>query len=134
MLVLTRKPGERIVIGDNIVITLVAVRTDDKHGDRIRIGLDAPSDVSIRREEVAEQRPAAQAVAAESSLDSAEHESRQIGQKIAALESQAARERREGGPDTERAGMLSDALLSLRRRCDALLDQLDKMVSRREEP
>ena len=52
MLVLTRKPGERIFVGDDIVVTLVAIRRDDHYGDRIRIGLEAPSHVLIRREEV----------------------------------------------------------------------------------
>ena len=40
MLVLTRKPGERLVIGDNIVVTVVEVM-----GDNIRIGIDAPREV-----------------------------------------------------------------------------------------
>lgn len=47
MLVLTRKAGERIVIGDDIVITILDVR-----GEGIRIGIDAPSTVKIQREEV----------------------------------------------------------------------------------
>ncbi len=47
MLVLSRKAGERIVIGGNIVITVV----DMGHG-RVRLGIDAPSDVRILREEL----------------------------------------------------------------------------------
>ena len=47
MLVLTRKTGEKIVIGDDIVITILDVR-----GDGIRIGIDAPQGVKIQREEV----------------------------------------------------------------------------------
>lgn len=47
MLVLTRKAGERIVIGDDIVITIL-----DTRGDGIRIGIDAPKGVKIQREEV----------------------------------------------------------------------------------
>ena len=59
MLVLTRKPGERLVIGDNIVITVVEVK-----GDNIRIGIDAPREVKVYRGEiydaiVAENRQAA---------------------------------------------------------------------------
>lgn len=59
MLVLTRKPGERIVIGDNIVVTVVEVK-----GDNIRIGIDAPREVKVYRGEiyeaiVAENRQAA---------------------------------------------------------------------------
>ncbi|WBM81321.1 carbon storage regulator CsrA [Cryobacterium breve] len=47
MLVLTRKPGEKILIGDDIVITVLDVR-----GDSIRIGVDAPRGVKIQRDEV----------------------------------------------------------------------------------
>lgn len=47
MLVLTRKVGERIVIGDDIVITVL-----DSRGDGVRIGIDAPRGVKIQREEV----------------------------------------------------------------------------------
>ena len=59
MLVLTRKPGERLVIGDSVVITVVEVR-----GDNIRIGIDAPREVKVYRGEiyeaiVAENREAA---------------------------------------------------------------------------
>ena len=59
MLVLTRKPGERLVIGDNIVITVVEVK-----GDNIRLGIEAPREVKVYRGEiyeaiVAENRQAA---------------------------------------------------------------------------
>ena len=47
MLVLSRKPNQRIVIGDNIVITIVAVS-----GDRVKVGFDCPSDVPVHREEI----------------------------------------------------------------------------------
>ena len=47
MLVLTRKTGEKIVIGDDITITILDVR-----GDGIRIGIDAPRGIKIQREEV----------------------------------------------------------------------------------
>jgi carbon storage regulator len=53
MLVLSRKLGEKIVIGDNIVITVVKI---DRN--QIRIGIEAPSDISIYREEIAPQRVA----------------------------------------------------------------------------
>jgi carbon storage regulator len=48
MLVLTRKPGEQLVIDNNIVITVVEVR-----GNRVRISIDAPEDVRILRGELA---------------------------------------------------------------------------------
>ncbi len=47
MLVLTRKIGERIVIDSRIVIEVMAVQ-----GQRIRLGITAPSDVPIMREEL----------------------------------------------------------------------------------
>jgi carbon storage regulator len=47
MLVLTRKPGERILIGDDIVITIL-----DSRGDGVRVGIDAPRGVPIQRDEV----------------------------------------------------------------------------------
>ena len=47
MLVLSRRPGESIVIGNQVVVTIVEVR-----GDQIRIGIDAPRDIQVHREEV----------------------------------------------------------------------------------
>lgn len=50
MLVLTRRLGETIIIADNIRITVV-----DIEGRQVKIGIDAPKDVSIFREEVYER-------------------------------------------------------------------------------
>ena len=47
MLVLTRKPGEGIVIGDNITIKIVELK-----GGGVRIGIDAPKDKKIYRQEL----------------------------------------------------------------------------------
>ena len=47
MLVLSRKKNERIFIGENIVITIVEIR-----GDKLRIGIDAPKDIPVDRDEV----------------------------------------------------------------------------------
>ncbi|MEV6600695.1 carbon storage regulator CsrA [Actinoplanes sp. NPDC051346] len=47
MLVLTRKAGESVMIGDDIVVTVLEAR-----GDVIRIGIQAPRDVQVHREEV----------------------------------------------------------------------------------
>lgn len=47
MLVLSRNKGEKIVIGNNIVVTVVDIR-----GDRVRLGFTGPSEVPIHREEV----------------------------------------------------------------------------------
>lgn len=49
MLVLSRKKNESIIINDNVVITVVEVR-----GDKVRIGIEAPRDVSVHRQEVLE--------------------------------------------------------------------------------
>lgn len=47
MLVLSRKKTERIVIGDNITIEIVDIRNDN-----VRLGIHAPRDVSIHRQEI----------------------------------------------------------------------------------
>ena len=51
MLVLSRKLGEKIVIGDNVVVTVVKI---DRN--QIRIGIEAPHDVPVYREEIAPAR------------------------------------------------------------------------------
>jgi carbon storage regulator len=50
MLVLTRRAGESIVIGTDIVVTVLEAR-----GDQIRIGIEAPRNVQIHREEIYRQ-------------------------------------------------------------------------------
>lgn len=50
MLVLTRRLGETIVIGDDVVIKIV-----DIHGKQIRIGIEAPSEISVYRGEIYER-------------------------------------------------------------------------------
>lgn len=47
MLVLTRRTGERLLVGDDIVITILETRSDG-----VRIGIDAPRGVRIQREEI----------------------------------------------------------------------------------
>ncbi len=47
MLVLSRKSGETIVIGDSITVTVMEVK-----GERVRIGVAAPHEVAVHREEV----------------------------------------------------------------------------------
>ena len=47
MLVLSRKKSETIMIANNIAITVVEIR-----GDRVRIGVEAPKEVSVHRKEV----------------------------------------------------------------------------------
>jgi carbon storage regulator len=50
MLVLARKKNESIVISDNITITVVEIR-----GDKVRLGIEAPREISVHRQEVYEQ-------------------------------------------------------------------------------
>ncbi len=49
MLVLSRQRDEAIVIGDNIVVTVIDIR-----GDKVRFGIEAPTEVSVHRREVYE--------------------------------------------------------------------------------
>lgn len=56
MLVLSRKVGERILIGDNIAVTVVRVAQGT-----VRIGVEAPNNMQIVREEIKDQRKDGQA-------------------------------------------------------------------------
>lgn len=47
MLVLSRKQDEKIIIGDNIKLMVISIQ-----GDKVRLGIEAPKDVTIHREEV----------------------------------------------------------------------------------
>jgi carbon storage regulator len=47
MLVLSRKKNESIIINDNITVTVIEIR-----GDKVRIGIEAPKDVTVHRREV----------------------------------------------------------------------------------
>ncbi len=47
MLILTRKIGESLMIGDNIIVTILGVK-----GTQVRIGVNAPKDISVHREEI----------------------------------------------------------------------------------
>jgi len=49
MLVLSRQRDESIMIGDNIVVTIVDIR-----GDKVRLGINAPSEIPVHRQEVYE--------------------------------------------------------------------------------
>lgn len=50
MLILTRKVGESVVIGDDVTVTVMAIK-----GNQIRLGVNAPRDMAVHREEVYEQ-------------------------------------------------------------------------------
>ena len=70
MLVLSRQRDESIIIGDNIVVTIVDVR-----GDKVRLGIEAPREVSVHRREVYEAIQRENRQASQIALD----EARRIG-------------------------------------------------------
>ncbi len=47
MLILTRRIGEKIVIGDDVTITILGVK-----GNQVRVGIEAPREVQVHREEI----------------------------------------------------------------------------------
>jgi carbon storage regulator len=50
MLILTRRVGETLMIGDNISVTVLGVK-----GNQVRLGINAPKDVAVHREEIFER-------------------------------------------------------------------------------
>lgn len=50
MLILTRKAGETLMVGDEITVTILGIK-----GNQVRIGINAPKDISVHREEVYEK-------------------------------------------------------------------------------
>ncbi|MDH4054995.1 MAG: carbon storage regulator CsrA [Gammaproteobacteria bacterium] len=50
MLILTRRAGETVMIGSDVTITVLGVK-----GNQVRIGINAPKDVSVHREEIYER-------------------------------------------------------------------------------
>lgn len=55
MLVLSRKESQRLRLGDSIVVTIVRVS-----GDKVRLGIEAPPDVLVLRDELQPHRPSGQ--------------------------------------------------------------------------
>ena len=47
MLILTRRIGEKLIIGENVTVTILAAK-----GSQIRIGIEAPRDIQVHREEI----------------------------------------------------------------------------------
>ena len=50
MLILTRREGESVLIGDEVTITVLRVK-----GNQVRLGVNAPKEVSVQREEISER-------------------------------------------------------------------------------
>jgi carbon storage regulator len=67
MLVLSRRVGERLVIGDDIVVTVIEVRSDG-----VRLGIDAPRSVSVHRAEVLDAVRASNVAATDAGDDAVE--------------------------------------------------------------
>ena len=89
MLILTRRAGQNIMIGDDIVISVIEVR-----GDAVRIGIQAPQSVDVHREEVYRELQIANQTAAsspESAVDAT------VGEL---LKSRQSRQSRAGAPET----------------------------------
>jgi carbon storage regulator len=76
MLVLSRQRDESIIIGDNIVVTIVDVR-----GDKVRLGIEAPREISVHRREVYEAIQRENQQAAQIRTDDARQVGRSAGER-----------------------------------------------------
>jgi carbon storage regulator len=73
MLVLTRRPGESVHIGDEVVVTVLEVR-----GDVVRLGIRAPRTIQVHREEIYRELQAANREAASPTEDAVRNLARML--------------------------------------------------------
>ncbi len=73
MLVLTRKPGEALRLGDEVIITVLEVK-----GKQVRVGVEAPADIAVHRQEIYLRIEAERKESAKNNAD----ESKQANSKV----------------------------------------------------
>ena len=82
MLILTRRVGETLMIGDEVTVTVLGVK-----GNQVRIGVNAPRDVAVHREEIYERIKREQAEAGQALAQTAKTFNRNSGkQSLTAIE------------------------------------------------
>ena len=99
MLVLTRQRNQSIMIGDDIEIIIVDIR-----GDKVRVGINAPSSIPVHRQEVYEAIKDANVEAASAGLDEAAKVARLLQSKAKKKEDEKP-PREEGGSVGEQGGV-----------------------------